>query len=133
MRDSNAPVRRRLRAAFLLAGLASGVAFPPVPAILHVHAQAQRKVFELTLAKGRMMQGGDTLRVRRGDEVELRWSSDRRMVLHLHGYDIEATVTPKSPAVMSFRADVAGRFPVSEHLHGNGHGRKALAYMEVHP
>jgi hypothetical protein len=33
-----------------------------------------------------------TLRVKRGEDVELRWSSDRRIQLHLHGYDIERTV-----------------------------------------
>jgi hypothetical protein len=62
----------------------------------------------------------------------LRWTSDRRIVLHLHGYDLEATVTPAAPASMKFTASIAGRFPVSEHAHGPGHHR-AVLYLEVHP
>jgi len=53
-------------------------------------------------------------------------------VLHLHGYDLETTVTPQSPARMAFTASLAGRFPVSEHTHGKGHHR-AVLYLEVHP
>lgn len=114
--------QRRLRAAFLLLLFACALA----------GAQGARKVFEVALAGGRAPQGYDTLRVQRGDEVELRWSSDRDTVLHLHGYDIEARVTPGSSAVMAFRARIAGRFPVSEHARGARHGRPLL-YLEVRP
>lgn len=113
---------RRLRAAFLLLLFAAAFA----------GAQGARKVFEVALAGGRAPQGYDTLRVQRGDEVELRWSSDRNIAVHLHGYDIEVRVTPGSAAVMAFRARIAGRFPVSEHGQGARHGRPLL-YLEVHP
>lgn len=89
------------------------------------------KVFELAVANGRL-SGGDTIRVKKGDYVELRWSSDKPISLHLHGYDIEKRVAPKSQAVMAFRAHLAGRFPVSEHAHGARHERPLL-YLEVHP
>ena len=88
-------------------------------------------MFELALSAGRLARG-ETLRVSRGEQVELRWSSDKRMTLHLHGYDIERTVAPQAPAVMAFKADIAGRFPVSEHGGGGRHGR-AVVYLEVHP
>ena len=88
-------------------------------------------MFELPLVKGRV-SGPDTLRVKKGDRVELRWSSDRPITLHLHGYDLEREVAPQAPAVMSFTARLAGRFPVSEHKHGAGHHR-AVADLEVHP
>ena len=81
---------------------------------------------------GKLAAERSTLRVARGDAVELRWSSDRRIVLHLHGYDLEATVAPDAPARMKFTASIAGRFPVSEHRHGAGHHR-AILYLEVHP
>ena len=74
----------------------------------------------------------NTLRVRRGEKVELRWTSDRPIVLHLHGYDLEVKVAPQAPAGMSFTAGIAGRFPITEHTHGRGHHR-AIAYLEVHP
>lgn len=87
------------------------------------------KVFDLDAAAGPRPA---TLRVSRGDNVELRWSSDRRVTLHLHGYDIERTVSPQAAATMAFTASIAGRFPVSEHGRGGHHGR-AVLYLEVHP
>jgi hypothetical protein len=95
-------------------------------------AAPERKAFELALVDGKLAPAAGTVRVRKGDEVELKWSSDRRIVLHLHGYDLETTVTPQSPARMAFTASLAGRFPVSEHAHGKGHHR-AVLYLEVHP
>lgn len=113
--------KRRLRAAFVLTALLAGLSNAEVP----------RKIFDLALGGGKL-QGADTVRVQRGDEVELRWTSDRRIALHLHGYDIEAVAAPGAPAVMAFRARIAGRFPVSAHAHGAGHERPLL-YLEVHP
>ena len=97
-----------------------------------VAAEPASKAFELALAKGRVDAAQETVRVKKGDKVELRWTSDRRIALHLHGYDIETTVTPETPAVMSFQARIAGRFPVSEHGQGAGHQRPLL-YLEVLP
>ena len=93
---------------------------------------AAERAFDLQLVGGKLAATSGTLRVARGDQVELRWKSDRRIVLHLHGYDLEATVTPAAPASMKFTASIAGRFPVSEHTHGPAHHR-ALLYLEVHP
>jgi hypothetical protein len=95
-------------------------------------AAVAERSFELALVGGRLAAERNTLRVKKGDQVELRWTSDRPIVLHLHGYDIEVRVTPQAPARMSFAAAIAGRFPVSEHAHGGGHHR-AVAYIEVHP
>ena len=44
------------------------------------------------------------LRATEGERVELRWSSDEPLVLHLHGYDIETRVAPGKPAVTAFTA-----------------------------
>jgi hypothetical protein len=112
-------VRRALAAAALALALA--------PAL------AAERAFDLALAGGKLAAEGNTLRVAKGDKVELRWTSDRRIVLHLHGYDLEATVTPQSPARMTFTAGVAGRFPVTEHAHGKSHHHRAVLYLEVHP
>jgi hypothetical protein len=108
------------RAFFLFIAFAAAVA-----------AVEPAKVFELPLTNGKL-EGDQTLRITRGERVELRWKSDRRVTLHLHGYDLERTVAPQAPAVMAFKADIAGRFPVSEHGHGGRHGRTVL-YLEVHP
>ncbi|HEY1287114.1 MAG TPA: hypothetical protein VGF58_02230 [Burkholderiales bacterium] len=95
-------------------------------------AEPATKAFELAIANGRVDAAQETVRVKKGDKVELRWTSDRGIVLHLHGYDIETKVTPGTPAVMAFQARIAGRFPVSEHGHGSRHERPVL-YLEVLP
>ena len=91
------------------------------------------KAFNLSLRNGRLESKNNTLRVRRGERVELRFSTDRPIQLHLHGYDIEAGASPESPATISFTADIPGRFPVSEHAHGKAHDHGAVLYLEVHP
>jgi hypothetical protein len=95
-------------------------------------AQSASRVFDLAIVNGRMDAKNDTIRVNKGDQVELRWSTDRPIVLHLHGYDIERKVAPESATVMSFKANLTGRFPVSEHKHGGRHQPPVL-YLEVHP
>lgn len=94
-------------------------------------AAAASQSFSVELAGGRA-KGSETLKVRQGDQVEVRFSSDRPMVLHLHGYDIDAKVTPPATGTLSFKAAVAGRFPVHEHRHGAGNHR-AVLFIEVHP
>jgi FtsP/CotA-like multicopper oxidase with cupredoxin domain len=89
------------------------------------------KTFDIALADGKP-EGGQTLRVTKGDKVVLRWKSDRQIALHLHGYDLETTVPAQGTTTMSFIANLPGRFPVSEHTHGPGHHR-AVLYLEVHP
>jgi hypothetical protein len=87
--------------------------------------------FAVEIANGRV-KGEETLKVRQGEQVELRFSSDRPVVLHLHGYEVQAKVTPPGEARMTFKANLAGRFPVHEHREGPGNHR-ALLFVEVHP
>lgn len=112
----------------LLSAAAALLVAAAAPAV----AQAAPKVFDLSLAGGRVPAERNTVRVTKGDKVELRWSSDRPMALHLHGYDLEAKPVPGAPAIMAFTANLPGRFPVSEHRHDGGHA-KAVLYLEVHP
>jgi hypothetical protein len=51
------------------------------------------------------------------------------MAIHLHGYDIEAQISPTQPVSMVFDADVAGRFTVEKH----GAKEISLIYLEVYP
>ena len=94
----------------------------------------------LKIAGGKIEGNKKVVRVKQGDKVRLNLMADKTTEVHLHGYDIEKTVSPGRVAVMAFRARVAGRFPVTEHgshSHGNkksgGHGEKVLFYLEVHP
>jgi hypothetical protein len=95
-------------------------------------ALAAEQVVDVALAEGRVPPERRTIQVTRGDEVVLRWTSDRAIALHLHGYDIEESIPAGGSATMRFAANIAGRFPVSEHRHGGGRER-ALLYLEVRP
>ena len=80
-----------------------------------------------------MTPPSNVIRVRMGDVVRLRWTTDATMTIHLHGYDIESEVSPDAATVMSFEAYATGRFPVnlhSGHDHGDG---STLLYLEVLP
>jgi hypothetical protein len=94
-------------------------------------ALAASPKFSVELVGGRI-KGDDTLKVKQGDQVQVSVVSDQPLVLHLHGYDIETKVAPPAPAVMAFKADLAGRFPVHEHREGAGNHR-AVMFIEVHP
>ena len=70
--------------------------------------------------------------------MRLRWTSDRPVILHLHGYDIETRLAPGAPAELAFTAYAAGRFPIEIHAPGAGGpgaGREGapLAVVEVYP
>ena len=93
---------------------------------------AAQRVFDLTIAHGKLTGGQDTIRVQQGDDVVLRWHSDRPIVLHLHGYEIETRVVPGVVAETRFEARATGRVPVHVHT-GQTQSEAVLAYLEVYP
>jgi hypothetical protein len=99
--------------------------------------QAAELAFDLKIEKGRVAKSMRTIRVKQDDAVTLRWSSDRPIVLHLHGYDIERKVEPGAVTEMTFVARATGRFSVEEHKldgkGGNSHGEAALVRIDVLP
>ena len=102
-----------------------------------VRAQSAEVTFDLKIEKGKVAQSMRLVRVKQGDTVRLRWTSDRPIVLHLHGYDIEKKVEPGAVAEMAFVARATGRFPVEEHRPdakgGHSHGEAPLVRIEVRP
>ena len=100
-------------------------------------AHAAELTFDLKIEKGRVAKAMRTIRVKQGDAVTLRWTSDRPIVLHLHGYDIEKRVVPGAVTEMAFVARATGRFSVEEHKTdakgGHSHGEAALVRIEVLP
>jgi FtsP/CotA-like multicopper oxidase with cupredoxin domain len=109
----------------LLAAVALALAFAST-------AVAAERVFDLTIVHGRLTGGQDTIRVHQGDNVVLRWHSDRPIVLHLHGYEIETRVVPDAIAETRFEARATGRFPVHVHA-GQTRSESVLVYLEVYP
>jgi hypothetical protein len=100
-------------------------------------AQAPEITFDLRIEKGRVAQDKRVIRVHQGDAVKLRWTTDRAITLHLHGYDIETRVEPGRSAEMVFTARATGRFPIEEHKPdtrgGHSHGGVPLVRIEVYP
>jgi hypothetical protein len=92
-------------------------------------AVAQPRIFELNIEKVRLPENQRLVRVRQGEEVILKWRADQAVVLHLHGYDIEARVSPAAWTEMRFTAAATGRFPIE--LHAQTHA--TIAHLEVHP
>lgn len=94
------------------------------------------KRFELRIENGQLADGHKTIRVKRGDTIEITWYADRPAVVHLHGYDIEITADAQRPQIMSFKARATGRFAIEMHgsTDADGGGRHVvLIYLEVHP
>jgi hypothetical protein len=101
-------------------------------------AQAQEvRRFDLALKAGELPKEQRTIKVKEGDAVELRWTSDQAVRLHLHGYDIEVVVKPGEPTVTALKARIPGRFSVDRIQEqkkpgAHQHGGKVL-FFEVHP
>ncbi len=93
-------------------------------------AAQERVVVEIPPAKPGAAPHFDTVRVHRGDEVIIRWSSDTGLELHLHGYDLTGRARRGEPAELRFLAVTAGRFPVEAHL---SQGHRRIGYIEVYP
>jgi hypothetical protein len=100
-------------------------------------AQTSEVAFDLRIEQGKVAPNMRLMRVRQGDAVRLRWTSDRPIILHLHGYDVESKVEPGRVTEMTFTARATGRFPIEEHKPdargGSAHSEAPLARIEVHP
>jgi hypothetical protein len=106
-------------------------------AMLPAALQGAELTFDLKIEKGKVAQNMRLIRVKQGDAVRLRWTTDRPIVLHLHGYDIEKKVDPGAVEEMAFEARATGRFPVEEHHSnakgGHSHSEAPLVRIEVRP
>ena len=118
-----------------LAQIAMGLWLAIAPAAAE---EPPAKVIEARIAQRQVVAPPEALegaiRITQGQVIELRWTSDETVELHLHGYDLELHVTPDAPAAMIIEAFAAGRFPITSHGWGDaGHGHDALTYLEVYP
>ena len=115
----------------------SSIAMLTIAALCACPAGAQTAVQTYDIRVDHGVANTPLIRVRQGDWVRLRWISDRPIVLHLHGYDIERKVEAGAVAEMTFLARAAGRFPVEEHrpsaAGGHSHGDAPLVRIEVYP
>ena len=107
----------------------------PVALIQEANSQDRTpRVIQVKIEKRKVVVPKRAIRITENEVVELRWSSDEPVKLHLHGYDKELQVRPGQPASMSITGRATGRFPITSHGWGHGgHGHHALTYLEVHP
>lgn len=71
--------------------------------------------FTMTLEGGELVEGESLVTVYQGDTVTLDWTSDLSLLVHLHGYNIEAVAEPGVTVPMRFVADATGRFDIYVH------------------
>jgi hypothetical protein len=91
---------------------------------------AEPRLVDLSIRNRELPAAQRVVRVRQGDDVTIRWTTDAPLTVHLHGYDIEAKLTSGAAVSMRFTARATGRFPIETHGHG---GERTLGYLEVHP
>ena len=75
-------------------------------------APAERS-FDLDI-KGDAMSP-EEVSVREGDRVNMSFTADGPVEIHVHGYDLERQVEPGEATELSFEADLTGRFPMENH------------------
>ena len=114
--------------------LASGWFLPAALIRAAVAQEGPRRVIEARIENRKVVAPSEAIRITEGDVIELRWTSDEAVDLHLHGYDLELHVRPDEPAAMVIEAYATGRFPITSHGWGKGgHGHDELTYLEVYP
>jgi hypothetical protein len=117
-----------------LTWLASGWLMPCTLIRAAVAQDGSQRVIEARIENRKVVAPSEAIRVSEGDVIELRWTSDEAVELHLHGYDLVLHVRPDQPAAMVIEAYATGRFPITSHGWGRGgHGHDELTYLEVYP
>lgn len=103
-----------------------------------IAADPPEKSFSLVITRGVVPKEQRLLRVEKGDAVRIRVASDASGDIHLHGYRLEAKLTPGQPAEFAFKAYATGRYRIEWHGAGEttgagGHHSAPLASLEVRP
>ena len=84
-------------------------------------------VVEVTVREGRAVSEG-RVEVPLGNRVLLRFDSDTRLLVHVHGYDQEFSVEANVAATHEFVADLPGIFEVEDHV-----SHRLLIELKVSP
>ena len=92
----------------------------------HNQSQSDKSEFEINISNGVLTDGEQKLVVTKDDNVRLIINSDKDLVMHLHGYDIEKNVKANQETYLDFHAHATGRFLVNTHeladeVHGHHH------------
>ncbi len=85
------------------------------------NTEPQTRIFDLDIAAGSIDDEHRTLRVDHNDEVVLRITSDQEATFHLHGYNLETSLTPGETAALAFTANATGKFDFEMHVGSADH------------
>jgi FtsP/CotA-like multicopper oxidase with cupredoxin domain len=101
-------------------------------------AAPPEKTFHLAIVQGKVPAEQRVLRIEKGDAVRLVVTSDAPGDLHVHGYRVEAALSPGTPSELAFQAHATGRYALEWHGAGSGasarsHHGPPLATLEVRP
>ena len=88
----------------------------------------KRKTIAIRVVGGVPQGGIARPKLKKGDRAVIVVRTDAGEEIHMHGYDIERTVTPGKPIRMPFTATIPGRFEVELH-----HPDTLLAVVTVSP
>ncbi|HEY6752902.1 MAG TPA: cupredoxin domain-containing protein [Rubrobacteraceae bacterium] len=75
--------------------------------------EPQERAYDVAIENGAMSPV--EVSVEEGDQVTLRLTSGSPLEVHLHGYDLEEEVLPGEETVLSFEAEISGRFEIEDH------------------
>ncbi len=83
---------------------------------------------DFTVRDGQLSEGPAIVQVAQHTPVTLRFFTNQKDEVHLHGYDLTASLEPGEITTMTFIATNSGRFEIELH---NSHAK--LAVLEVQP
>ena len=110
------------------------VSLTPIALLQDVLGQnSTPRIIQVNIENRKVVKPEKAIRITENEVVILRWSSDERVKLHLHGYDQELQLRPGKVSSMPVTGRATGRFPITSHGWGQDHGHHALTYLEVHP
>ena len=89
---------------------------------------AKPTTITIVVRGGRPQGGIRRPTIAEGEKVVLVIRTDAGEAVHLHGYNVERTVTPGTPVRIPFTATLPGRFELELH-----HPDVVLAVLEVEP
>lgn len=74
-------------------------------------ASGDRRI-DVEVRLGRILSGPPVVRVKRGQQVRLTVDADVEDKVHVHGYDLYSPVAAGVPAMVTFAAEIPGKFDV---------------------
>ncbi len=112
--------------AALLAGLFLQMRPSQAPATPSTNLPA--RIVDFSIKGARLIEGSAMVQVAQHTPVTLRFFANQKDEVHLHGYDLTASLEPGEITTMTFIATNSGRFEIELH---NSHAK--LAVLEVQP